>query len=43
MYWMLTRQRQVKETEGGTIPPLARKRKDDWQIYLHLIRGFSHR
>ncbi len=22
---------------------LARKRKDDWPIYLHIPRGFSHR
>jgi hypothetical protein len=29
--------------DGGTTPPLARKRKDDWRIYLHLIQGFSHR
>ncbi len=21
---------------------LARKRKDDWRIYLHITRGFSH-
>ncbi len=26
----------------GTTPPLARKRKDDSQIYLHSTRGFSH-
>jgi hypothetical protein len=42
MYLMLTCQRQVKD-EGGATPPLARKRKDDWRIYLLLIRGFSHR
>jgi hypothetical protein len=29
--------------EGGTTPPLARKRKEDWRIYLHLIGGFSHK
>ncbi len=30
--------------EGGTTPSLARKRKDDWRIYLHpIFRGFSHR
>jgi len=40
--WCSHKQGTLK-IEGGSTPPLARKRKDDWRIYLHLIRGFSKR
>jgi hypothetical protein len=44
LYLMFTRASQVKlQNEGGTTPPLADKRKDDWRIYLHFIGGFLHR